>query len=458
MAVLAFGITPINYRGPIYTESCRALTIQYIFSSTDDNTTQDIGSDEVLRRLAMFRDVVRKRSDGNKVRAAHTWWPLRSKPANQFAKFPSSVLLCDQLGVSETDFQQALGCSSVTEKRITQYDAGFSVRKFYNLDFVTVLELGSVMLEHDVVASRETIAQQDCAEVKMLVKLDSSANMQKRRRQEDGTTDDSTGKKSKEQDRKEIMKEHLKTMTLDQTATFVDRVFTTIESLCGMIDKSRSAMVRSSIEPIVMNFNSDNVSIDLTTILDYETPGKKHSRGHYRGIQKALDVYATATKIAMELAKIASDMGPTAYGEMHARISRSFTEKSESYLQKRSDDRIEELVRNMNVQKAPNAREQKTGYDVAPRLLGLVPFSEVRKDRHNRCLELELIARGIPFAATENFTNILKKLRQAETNRLTTEHPSIDSKDHDKKHFKTISPQAVFEYLEFEEDAEGIND
>jgi hypothetical protein len=168
LAVLAFGITPINYRGPIYAESCRALTIQYIFSSTDDNTTQDIGSDEVLQRLAMFRDVVRKRSDGNKVRAAHTWWPLCSKPANQFAKFPSSVLLCDQLGVSETDFQQALGCSSVTEKRITQYDAGFSVRKFYNLDFVTVLELGSVMLENDVVPSRETIAQQDCAEVKML--------------------------------------------------------------------------------------------------------------------------------------------------------------------------------------------------------------------------------------------------------------------------------------------------
>jgi hypothetical protein len=127
-------------------------------------------------------------------------------------------------------------------------------------------------------------------------------------------------------------------------------------------------------------------------------------------------------------------------------------------LQKRSDARIEELVRNMNVEKAPNARERKTGYDVAPRLLGLVPFSEVRKDRHTACLELELMARGIEFAPTENFTNRLKKLKQAETNRLTTEHPSIDPKDHDKKHFQTVSPQAVFEYLEFEEDAEGIND
>jgi hypothetical protein len=104
---------------------------------------------------------------------------------------------------------------------------------------------------------------------------------------------------------------------------------------------------------------------------------KKHLRGHYRGVQKAINVEATASKIATELAKIASDMGPAAYGDMHAQISSSLTEKSESYLQKRSDARIDELVRNMNVQKAPNAREWKTGYDIAPRLLGIVPFSQV---------------------------------------------------------------------------------
>jgi hypothetical protein len=185
---------------------------------------------------------------------------------------------------------------------------------------------------------------------------------------------------------------------------------------------------------------------------------KKHVRGHYRGIQKALNVEAAASKIAKELAKIAADMGPGAFGAMHKRISSSLMDKSESYLEKRSDARIEQLIVNMNLEKAPNARERKTGYDVAPRLLGLVPFSEVRKDRHKVCLELELVARGVEFAPTENFTSRLKKLKQAETHRLKTERPSIDPKCHDKKHFKTVSPTAVFEYLEFEEDAEGIND
>jgi hypothetical protein len=52
----------------------------------------------------------------------------------------------------------------------------------------------------------------------------------------------------------------------------------------------------------------------------------------------------------------------------------------------------------------------------------------------------------------------MKKLKQAETSWLTTEHPSIYRKDLDKRHLKYVSPQAVFEYLEFEEDAEGINE
>jgi hypothetical protein len=79
--------------------------------------------------------------------------------------------------------------------------------------------------------------------------------------------------------------------------------------------------------------------------------------------------------------------------QLHLLISCSL-----SYLEKRSDARIEQLIANMNVEKAPNTREWKTGYDVAPRLLGLVPFSEVRKDRHKVvCLELELMARNMNF-------------------------------------------------------------
>jgi hypothetical protein len=247
----------------------------------------------------MFRDLVRKQGAGNKIRAEHTWWPSHSKPVKQFTKFPSSVLLSHQLGVSETDLQKALCCSSVTEKRITTVD-GFSVRKFHNVEFLTVLELAShiLTLNHDIVPCHNTIAQQDCSEVNRLrqsitrcgtrsevstqEKLDdTSANVQKRRRQEDGSVDDA-GETSKEQNRKETLQKHLKTMTLDETATFVDQVFATIEIVCGMIDPSRAAMVRSSIEPIVIHFNCDTI-IDLTMLApdEDETPtAPKRSRFH----------------------------------------------------------------------------------------------------------------------------------------------------------------------------------
>jgi hypothetical protein len=77
---------------------------------------------------------------------------------------------------------------------------------------------------------------------------------------------------------------------------------------------------------------------------------------------------------------------------------------------------------------------------------------------YKACFELELAARSIKFDQTENFTNRMKKLKTAETIRLSIERPSTDPKNQDKKLFKTVSPTAVFECLEFEQDKEGMND
>jgi hypothetical protein len=106
-------------------------------------------------------------------------------------------------------------------------------------------------------------------------------------------------------------------------------------------------------------------------------------------------------------------MGLEAFGAMRKRILSTLMDEPERHLEKRSNARIEQLIVNVNVEKAPQARERKTGHDVAPRLLGSVPFSEVRKDRHKVCLELELMACNVEFAMTENFTNTMKKLKQA---------------------------------------------
>jgi hypothetical protein len=176
----------------------------------------------------------------------------------------------------------------VTEKRLVQHAGGssFVVRKFNNLLFATVLKLGSnvAMLPSDVVPSHETIAQKHWSEVDALRQSTmrcrtrndmsrahetaDSANMgQKRRRQEDGRAVDA-GKKSKAQDRKDVIRKRLKTMTADDTATFVDHLFSTIQILCGLIHQSRAAVVRSSVEPTVAGFGSEVAMIDLTSMMN----------------------------------------------------------------------------------------------------------------------------------------------------------------------------------------------
>ena len=50
------------------------------------------------------------------------------------------------------------------------------------------------------------------------------------------------GKKSKEQDSKEMIRRHLKAMPADDAASFVDQLSSMLPILRGMIDQSGAAM------------------------------------------------------------------------------------------------------------------------------------------------------------------------------------------------------------------------
>jgi hypothetical protein len=52
-------------------------------------------------------------------------------------------------------------------------------------------------------------------------------------------------------------------------------------------------------------------------------------------------------------------MDPDAFGAISKQIASSLKNQSESYLEKRSDARIEQLIVHMNIEKPPNARERK---------------------------------------------------------------------------------------------------
>jgi hypothetical protein len=257
-----------------------ALTIAFLFSSTDGNSTQDVGSDEILRWLDLFGDLVRKHSAGKKIRSEHTWW-------QQFARFPSSVLLCDQLGVTESELAKALGGSSVTEKTITQHAGGglLFVRNFHDVDFVTVLQLGRdvMMLEQDVVPSLERIAHRDCSEVDTLLqsimrcrtRSDSSRTQEmlgKHRCQEDRRAAGAS-KKSKEQDQSLTIRKHLRS-SLEPIAASVGRDVVTVLDLTAPDEPAADNLVHPPESAKLSRFHLRDLELPSGATAKGETPVK----------------------------------------------------------------------------------------------------------------------------------------------------------------------------------------
>mgnify|MGYP000606487012 FL=1 len=76
----------------------------------------------------------------------------------------------------------------------------------------------------------------------------------------------------------------------------------------------------------------------------------------------------------------------------------------------------------------PNARQREAGYFLAPCMLGLVRFSDLRKDHHDRSLQLELSARGVDFSNANNFTKRRDLLKEEEKKRCEESEGLFDKR------------------------------
>jgi hypothetical protein len=102
-----------------------------------------------------------------------------------------------------------------------------------------------------------------------------------------------------------------------------------------------------------------------------------------------------------------------------------------------------------------NAREKISGCDISPRLRGLIPFSELRKNYHTADLQVELLFRGINIEAREDgkvlgYTDKMNLLKAHEKDRWMAENPGSNEKMFlalHKPYFKKLS-LAFFDYLE----------
>jgi hypothetical protein len=85
----------------------------------DNATKEDVGSQEVLRRLKCFVATIQARTQNNTLKSDHSWWPLReSKNARKpFLGYALSITISNQLGLTEDSLAKALNGQS---KRVTE--------------------------------------------------------------------------------------------------------------------------------------------------------------------------------------------------------------------------------------------------------------------------------------------------------------------------------------------------
>jgi hypothetical protein len=109
----------------------------------DNETKEDIESDEVLRRLKLFAETIQARTQDAVLKSDHSWWPLReSKAAREpFLGYKLSLTMSNQLGLSEDSLAEALNGHSkkVTESSLTNTLPGcFIFRKLGDSKCVAV--------------------------------------------------------------------------------------------------------------------------------------------------------------------------------------------------------------------------------------------------------------------------------------------------------------------------------
>ena len=98
-------------------------------------------------------------------------------------------------------------------------------------------------------------------------------------------------------------------------------------------------------------------------------------------------------------------------------IKERLTSNEHTYKKVRTEETVANFQENRNRDIAPHRYEQRTGVDQTALLSKRIPYSEMRKNKGWEPLMLEEVAaRGIVLNATDNYTTMMKKLKEHEGN------------------------------------------
>ena len=159
---------------------------------------------------------------------------------------------------------------------------------------------------------------------------------------------------------------------------------------------------------------------------------KRSRRGDTRGLPKLNDMEKNVRDITQKLSGVTLRFeSATKYVERREELKQLWTDKSETFLAKRSDDKKNSVVSRLHGvdenAESSNQWERETGWDKQPRVIGKIAFGDLRKDAHKGDIIVELRERmpNTPIDNDWNYTQLKKQLQEHVMNEITTEHPTL---------------------------------
>jgi hypothetical protein len=148
----------------------------------------------------------------------------------------------------------------------------------------------------------------------------------------------------------------------------------------------------------------------------------KRRRGHFRGPDRIHHLFEQVTKKSEELTAIESKVGVAAYKAKHLKIREAMKPDS-TLTETRRAAKIASVTGGFHVDKAPNAKERLTGYDVQARVIGKVQITKLTIAKQLESIHAELTARGIIFNDAYNWTQKKTLLMADEHKKWLVENP-----------------------------------
>jgi hypothetical protein len=183
---------------------------------------------------------------------------------------------------------------------------------------------------------------------------------------------------------------------------------------------------------------------------------KKRTRGDTRGLPKLKDIEANVRSIGKRLIGVAwKSGGAIQFGEVRKQFVMQWTDKSTTFLTRRSEDKKNSIIARLtgNQNASMNQWEREKGWDKQPRILGMVAFSDLRKDPHRNDIILEIRTRKphLYVDSDDNYTQLKKQLQQIVIDEIKDADQTLkESEVKEKaKYFKPKS-SAGFEPVELE--------